>query len=220
MASLRITFIFVIASICSASALAHAQDPAPPPGYEALPPPAPAQQASPAAPVAPAPAPIEDEGHVVSITFSPIHLLFPIGEVTAEFRLGERMGIAGIVGGGTITVTDGFGDSTTFTALEIGAQFRYYLVGDFDHGMQLGAEVLFVHVSGEVDGGVTGTGSGLGVGPFVGYKYSAPFGFTFDAQLGIAAVGIGAQATDGTTTETRDDSFLGVILNLNVGWSF
>ena len=232
MASLRTLLTLVIASICLAPAIASAQGepimtPVPPAGYETLPPqPAPSAQPAPAAqpappvqPAEPAP-PAEEDLHDVSITFSPLHLLFPIGEITAEVRLADRIGVAAIVGAGTITYQDPFGPEQTFTAFELGAQFRYYLVGDFDHGMQLGAELLWVHVSGEVEGGITGSGSGLAVGPFVGYKYSASFGLTFDAQLGVTAAGIGAQATDGTTTETRTETHVGVLLNLNAGWAF
>jgi hypothetical protein len=208
---------------------AQAPPPTAPPGYETAPPPA---QAPPGyavqgqatvygtAPPAPTPPPEEDL-HDVSLTFSPIHLLLPIFELTAEVRLVDSIGLAGIVGGGTVTVVDAFGEDISFDAFELGAHFRWYPIGDFDHGMQLGVELLYIFVSGSVgSSGVTGTGSGLAVGPFIGYKITTSVGFTFDAQLGAQMAGIAAQATDGTTTEEASDTQVIPLLNLNIGWAF
>jgi hypothetical protein len=155
-----------------------------------------------------------------SLTFSPIHVFLPVMEVTGELAIGDHIGLAAIVGGGAITVERG-GSEETFDVFELGAQFRYYPVGDFDHGMQVGFETLFVHVSGEFeDEGITGTGSGLSVGPFIGYKYILPFGLTFDVQAGIAVDGIAARASNDVGSEEANEVHVSPLLNLNVGWSF
>jgi hypothetical protein len=162
-----------------------------------------------------------DRLHDFSLTISPIHLLFPIVELTGEFRVGNQLGIAAIAGGGSMSVTNFTGEELSFTVLEFGSQVRWYALGDFDHGMQLGAELLYIYVSGSFErGSVTGTGSGLAMGPFIGYKISTDVGFTFDAQLGVQLAGIAARASDGTTAAEASDMQAIPLLNLNAGWAF
>ena len=90
---------------------------------------------------------------------------------------------------------------------------RVYVIGDFRHGMQLGGEVLYLHLN---DDRLSATGEGLAVGPFLGYKIMIDAGFTFDAQLGFEHVS--ARANSGTST--ANDKSIIPLLNLNVGWSF
>lgn len=157
----------------------------------------------------------EPEAHprrVVSVTFSPIHLILPVVEVTVEGRMGDKIGLGGVLGVGSVAI-----DNTDDRAglFELGGTFRYYVVGSFRSGVQIGGEFLYVHANGTPNG-VAATASGVSVGPFVGYKWTADLGFTFDAQLGVAATGIGAES--GTSTESESD--IGPLLNLNAGWSF
>lgn len=161
--------------------------------------------------------------HSLALTISPLHLISPIFEVTGEVRLADRFGLALIAGAGSMEseVTDAFGGTATesFAVWEAGASARYYLLGDFDHGMQLGAELLYVNV--DVDGEtVSGTGNGLAIGPFIGYKVSSGIGFTFDSQLGFQYLTSGAEAESGGETAESDDSAVIPMLNLNVGWAF
>lgn len=148
--------------------------------------------------------------HRISFTFSPLHLILPIVEVTGEARLQPKLGVAGIVGVGSVG---------GFLAFELGAQGRYYLFGDFDNGMQIGGEVLYVNVS-TTSGSIAATGNGLAVGPFIGYKFSASFGLTFDAQLGIEYdISLASASSGSTTTSAAQGGFI-PLLNLNVGWAF
>jgi hypothetical protein len=62
------------------------------------------------------------------------------------------------------------------------------------------------------------TGNGLAIGPFVGYKYTADIGFTFDAHLGAQYLAVAAESNDGT--QTAEDSDVIPLVNLNAGWSF
>jgi hypothetical protein len=150
-----------------------------------------------------------DDGKTLSLTFSPIHLALPVVELTAEIAATDQLGLAVILGGGAYR---GFG------VIEAGAQARYYAVGDFDHGMQLGVEVLGVHVFSDnaLGTGIAGFGTGVAAGPFIGYKFAADFGLTLDVQLGAAWAFIRADAGGATANDT---DFL-PILNLNAGWSF
>lgn len=160
-----------------------------------------------------------NEGYIASITLSPLHLIMPMGEVTAEFRIIDKLGIAAVFGAGTFIYTD----VTPPTVLEAGASLRYYVVGDFEHGMQLGAEVLYAHVAtstSEGDVTVTGVGSGLAVGPFIGYKIATRVGFTFDSQVGVTFAAVDAEASGGGQSASQSASLVGLLLNLNIGWSF
>jgi hypothetical protein len=70
-------------------------------------------------------------------------------------------------------------------------------------------------------------------GPYVGYKYTAPFGFTVELQAGIAgAVGSGepdlasgfgiAKSAKllSVSTSGHTASAYGALFNANIGWSF
>ena len=87
----------------------------------------------------------------VVMTASFVYIALKVG-----FGLGGST-VAAILGFGKASDDLGIIDATVF---ELGGQFTYYLVGDFDHGMQLGAEVLFVYLSDDnaVQGGVFGGG--------------------------------------------------------------
>lgn len=161
----------------------------------------------------------EDVEHNFSLTISPIHLILPMGEVTGEYRVGDKLGLGGILGYGSATISDDFGGDDTLSLFEVGATLRYYALGSFIHGLQIGVEMLYVYAGGDVDG-VAAVGEGLSVGPFIGYKIATNVGFTFDTQLGGTYNMVGAEANDGDSTESASASEFGVLLNLNVGWSF
>jgi hypothetical protein len=155
----------------------------------------------------------DDRSHDVALTFSPLHLVLPVVELQGEFNLGNAMSASAILGIGQASDAN---DIVNATVIEIGGQFTYYLVGGFDHGMQLGAEVLFVYLTDAdaVPGGVFG--GGLSLGPYIGYKVAADFGLTFMAQLGVAVMAVAAASDD----ESASDSAITPLLNINVGWSF
>ena len=132
----------------------------------------------------------------------------------------DKLSVALIVGGGRDTV-----EVATFNGIEEesillltgGAQARYYLLGDFRHGLQVGAELIYIY-AGYDDPDIEVTAGGVSTGPFVGYKIAADFGLTFDAQLGFQYQFIGAR--DANSSATASESSLAPLLNLNVGWSF
>ena len=151
-----------------------------------------------------------------SLTISPLHLALPVLEAQLEVALDPRMSVSVVLGYGGVTVSDGFTEDT-FSVFEAGAQFAYYAVGDFGHGLQLGLEALYVGVSADADSEFSGVfGRGFALSPFIGYKIAADFGLTFMAQLGPAFTVVSAESD----TDSAEDSGVGVLLNLNVGWSF
>lgn len=193
----------------AAPAVTSQPNSAPPPTSEQQPPPPP----SPASPP-----------HVASITLSPIHLIFPVFEVTAEYAVSPRMGVALIGGYGSLPIktstTSSVGTVTTTEHIkiwELGGHFNYYVVGSFEHGMQLGAEVLYVGASSDASSSHTAvTAAGLALGPYAGYKIITRVGFTFEANLGFQYVTL--QAHDDTSSAKQESVI--PLLNLNVGWSF
>ncbi len=157
--------------------------------------------------------------HAASLTFSPIHLLFPVVEIQGEFAVTPRVGVAVIGGIGQVTLETSSGDST-LTAYEVGAKFVGYVLGDFEEGMQVGLEVLYVGIGGEANDGdetVSVLGEGLALSPLIGYKIIADIGFTFEAQAGPSLVFVSAEADNG---DSKTEVSILPMLNLNVGWSF
>jgi hypothetical protein len=156
-----------------------------------------------------------------SLTVSPFHLVLPALEATGEYALSPDFGIAGIAGFGQITQENSFGEEVDIPLLEIGGQLDYYAVGSFRHGMQVGAEVLWIKIYPPKDRGVTVAANGLAVGPLLGYKWAARFGLTFMVQTGYEFLFAKAKATDSSGQEIDSSADTGVLLfNANMGWSF
>lgn len=215
----RTTFLASALTLAVGSSLAHAQapgaDPAPAPAPSAAEP-APSASAGSFVPVAPppaeVPAPVSTRPlPTVAITISPLHMVVPMLELTGELRVGRKLGIAAIGGVGSIRdeVTD-----RQIRVFEGGASVRYYVLGTFRHGMQLGGELLYVKAN-TADTMVEVRAKGLGISPFIGYKYTHRIGFTVDTQLGISFMTAQGESANATAEKSK----VGALLNLNVGWS-
>lgn len=59
---------------------------------------------------------------------------------------------------------------------QLSASYHYTVLGDFDTGLLVGAELTTI--------GPNGSGLGLGAAAFGGAKYTAPFGLTVEGLLG------------------------------------
>ena len=123
----------------------------------------------------------------------------------------DKVGVALIAGAGKYSDPNVSGISAT--VYEAGAQVRVYVIGDFRHGMQLGGELLYLHLA---DTRLSVAGQGVAVGPFLGYKIMIDAGFTIETQLGFEY--ITARASSGTATAGGKTVI--PLLNVNVGWSF
>ncbi len=162
-----------------------------------------------------------DPERSVSLTLSPIHLLFPVVEGQVEIALGDSVSLAAIGGFGEITVEDASGhEEFTGSVMELGGQFVYYPLERFE-SLQVGAEVLYVRIEADdPDGRVTGLGRGLAAGPFIGYKLLTSGGFTFFVQGGVEYLAIQADTQSGGAQASDEESRWIPLLNLNLGWSF
>jgi hypothetical protein len=165
-----------------------------------------------------------DGGPVVSLTFSPLHLLLPVFELTAEVKVGDYCGIALLGGFGSATLEfQGQDDEDITVGLwNLGAQVVAYPLEPFE-SLQLGVELQYAHASidGDLEGRrVSAIGAGFAVGPLVGYKLIVDVGFTFFVQGGVAFIAIEGDAEDdeGQTASTDEKRAI-PLLNLNVGWS-
>ena len=101
---------------------------------------------------------------------------------------------------------------------------RYYVLGDFEHGLQVGAEGIYIHESATATIGKTAikaSGTGMALGGFLGYKYVSKLGVTFDGQLGAQRLGLGAEASASTgQAASASENDVIPLVNLNVGWTF
>jgi hypothetical protein len=157
----------------------------------------------------------------LALTISPVHLysnddgvVKSMVELTGEVKLSPRLSVAVILGAGRIKAEEElFTPEISARMLQGGIQGRYYLLGDFRHGLQLGGEAMYHHLS---DSSLSLTATGPSVGAFAGYKFTARSGFTFDGQLGVQR--LSARADNGE--EQAKLSEVAPLLNLNVGWSF
>jgi hypothetical protein len=152
-----------------------------------------------------------ESGPQVSITWSPVHLVLPLVELTGEYNVAPHMGAALILGAGRVSDAN---NTITATAYEVGAQINYYPMRRFS-GLHVGVEALYLSL-GDVEQDMSVTAAGLAVGPYVGYKVQTSIGFAFVAQLGVYNAVVEAESS----TAMASDSDFGPLLNLNAGWSF
>jgi len=227
MSPISLALFLVVSSGLGSTSPSNDLPPPPPPAEvgsgarnEPLPPPPPDLPLPPppddSTPTPPPPAPdapftqkvhTENVQHRVSMTLSPLLLILPIVQVTGEFRVSDKMGVAAVFGLGSVL---------SFFTVQLGAQFRYYLLGSFIHGLDLGAQVLTLAL---FDNGGSLAAGGISLAPFVGYKIATNIGFTFDAQIGPDFALVGASSSL-TGQNTDASGAIGLLLNLNVGWSF
>lgn len=163
--------------------------------------------------------PKEEELRRVYLSMSPLHLIGPVFEGMVEVRAHRNIGVAAI---------GGVGKFSGIPVWEVGGQAVGYPVGHFDHGMQLGAEILYVGASADSTTGgktVSATATGLATGVFVGYKLATKVGFSFNVQGGVSYLTARGEATS-SPSPTQQGTVVAEgrrwlpLLNLNAGWSF
>lgn len=175
-------------------------------------------------PPLPDPIPSKEPTRRLSLTLSPLHLLNPIFELQIEAMVTPHFGVAAIGGFGSVEAssTDPLVDEERFTAYELGLQLIGYPLRDFS-SLQLGAELLWIHVSTENFDGreIRASAGGLALGPLLGYKLLSDVGFTLFVQGGFQYVAVRAEASNdaGDMAEDEQEAIIG-LLNFNMGWSF
>ncbi len=134
----------------------------------------------------------------------------------AEYNINNKIGVAGIIGLGTVTVQDSLGSDVTGNVFEFGAQGNFYFLGTFAKGLHVGAELIYLKAKMEQNN-VRSTGEGLSMGGYLlGYKHTFSFGLALLIQAGYAYTVVSAEAE----TESESDSDGTFLLNFNVGWTF
>ena len=154
----------------------------------------------------------------LSVTISAIHLNAPLYELTTEFQLQNRLSVAVIGGVGYHKET---GPRKRFW--EIGGQCRLYAMGDFSHGLQLGAEFTHLRLPRArtlSKLSLTSSRTGTTIGGFLGYKYTASFGFTMDIQLGYQIAGNTSKSRNSSNSAPIRNQMFRAFSNFNLGWSF
>jgi hypothetical protein len=172
-----------------------------------------------------------------TVTIQPILLAIPIGVVMYEARLTEEMSFA-IFGGYGQFEYERDGETVDATVYGAGTQVRFYA---FDRHLDdrarfgephAGIQAMWAHGEGaEEDGGfmgafgdeVWGRGEQFMTGPFVGYKYTAGFGFTVEVQAGAmvgARYSYGGEGNTGADDAGKWEFKWMPLANLGVGWSF
>ncbi|MCD6025322.1 MAG: hypothetical protein K0Q91_2238 [Fibrobacteria bacterium] len=184
----------------------------------------------------PAPTPVKKTFHEKNFTVSvqPALFLVPIFAASAEARLTEPLGVA-ILGGIGSFDYERDGERRDARVYAVGAQARFYFLdrriskGNEPH---VGLQALFARGSEDEEytgfGGVFGKdawgrGHQLMGGPFVGYKFVAPFGLTAEMQGGILGGSRYSEGGEGNTGlgENSKYEFKWLpIAHFSLGWSW
>ena len=155
--------------------------------------------------------------------WAPILLAVGVAEFTAEYRVQRKLGVSVTLGAGKRTISTTMSSAEAKgTEIEGGAQIRYYAIGSFRHGMEVGVQALEEHVTFDepLPAGIVGAAAGgFTVGGFLGYKIATRVGFTFEAQLGARYLVVDPAGVGAVGSIPAEDKWQ-PLLHLNVGWSF
>jgi len=168
-----------------------------------------------------APQPPSDD-RAVTVMWAPLRAIFGLAEFTGEYRVHDKVGVSLMLGGGRRTEEFENMVRMSGTELEGGLQGRYYLLGSFTHGMELGAELQeeYVKFDEPLPPNVAAVAAGgMTVGAFAGYKIATRIGFTFEGQLGARYLVMEPQA-QGVGMPMITQSKWMPMLHLNAGWTF
>ena len=149
-----------------------------------------------------------DDGHMVTVLWSPLYSAFSLHQFTVEARLGSKFGLAAIGGLGTVAY-----DGQQVSIKELGGRAQVYLVGDFDLGLQLGAQALYFDATATrvIEGGsVDASGTAKAGGQYFVGSGEATAHSVLAARYGGPA----------SVTRAQNAAMWLPILNVNVGWSF
>jgi hypothetical protein len=135
---------------------------------------------------------VERESHRVALSASVLRAFAaPMAELGGELNHNDKIGFSLTVGVGPGKVntrqTDGDFEVDEVFCLSTGAQFRYYLFGNFDRGMFAGGEVAYIWLDRSADNTVTPPHEGIWLGPTVGYKHTFGFGMLLSVAFTVGA---------------------------------
>ncbi|MGE5480350.1 MAG: hypothetical protein ACM3U1_07985 [Chloroflexota bacterium] len=156
-----------------------------------------------------------------------------IYEVQWEYAPLERWsftikgGYGSLLGSDKIFKTNtGIEQKSPYDLIIIGSKVAYYLLGDFEHGVQAGLDATYYATSYNVarSAGPYEEGRGLNLTPFIGYKVILSPGYTLNAQAGYGmkyhnkfeGVRDGAGVYQGYIRSIFKPTY---VFNVNFGWS-
>jgi hypothetical protein len=157
----------------------------------------------------------EEAAPNLSVTTSPLYLLYSLWNVQAEYSVGGKTSVALELAGGKRS-----NEESWLT----GFQYRYYFVPPARHGIYGAGNALWFHVR-ETDLRSDGLGGpprqvwdnhyAIVAGPTLGYKYVHPSGFTVDLHLGAGVAWLKDEGQDWML-----NAYPGILIGTNLGWSF
>ena len=148
-----------------------------------------------------------------SFTVSPFHLVgFQVAEAMFERAIDSHFSLAGIGAYGVLP------SSREILYYELGGQLRFYPNGQGRHAWHYGVEAFWAYLRLNFDDGddeydfleIHGDAQFVGVGPFMGYKYTSTGGVILEFQAGYQAI----------VMEGDREWIPFPILNFNVGKAF
>jgi hypothetical protein len=139
------------------------------------------------------------------LTTNLVYLVLPVANVSVERAVGDSSGLSGRFGIGRVSIDLPFGDDDTNTVVEIGGEYRYYLLGGFRSGLVIGGDVRYTNAG---SGALLNVENAVAVGPVLGYKHAFGLGLTIDVRLG-------AQIAFGEA-----DAVIVPLVSAGLGWSF
>lgn len=154
----------------------------------------------------------------VSLMVDGLSLLSDIVQLQGEFQISDDMSFGVLLGAGNVR---GSSADSSYSLLLAGAQFNYYLLGDFEEGLQIGAQALysstnilanktFLYENGRV----------LSLTPYAGYKLVLASGLTMNAQAGVgASTPVFIPTGAGTDQNTVYKWHVSTRIHLSIGWS-
>lgn len=147
--------------------------------------------------------------HRFSLSVSPWEMVEPIVRVQAEMRAGNKSGIG---------FQAAIGNERTQPVWCVGVQYAYYLIGNFEHGMQVGG--LFQYGHSKTLARTDAEGKGIIFGPILGYKYVAPFDLTVGVTAGSMILRHSTQHNTGYNQMVSSTSTaFGLYAVLWLGWT-
>lgn len=154
----------------------------------------------------------------VSLMVDGLSLLSDIVQLQGEFQISDNMSCGILLGAGNVR---GSSADTSYSFLLAGAQFNYYLLGDFEEGLQIGVQALYSSTNIRANKTfLYENGRVLSLTPYAGYKLVLASGLTMNAQVGVgASTPVFIPTGAGSDQNTVYKWHVSTRMHLSIGWS-
>lgn len=161
-----------------------------------------------AEPAEPSSAASSDPEDTLSLTTDSL-VIVGVANAGIEANVVPHVGV-GAMGGVSVVAFD-----SMIKVWVVGASANYYVMRKFA-GLHVGIEAQRIAATSMPPSGTTTTGTGLGYGVYLGYKWMRPSGFTAVIAMGIGKTSV----TVSDPSSSFSDSQIRPVGNLAVGYSF